>query len=348
MTRVAAKLLGLLVTLAPLIARAETPPDYGGYRGETMLRFLDPPQGDTQGRTPAGTGIETIPRLRLSFGGVSRPAVMDTGSTGIVVSAAAIPDFERLPSQGPAQLTYSSSGRIEIGVWVTVQATIAGADGAFITTAPLPVIAVTRIACLRTARNCTPEERPDHVAMIGVGFGREYDHQDEATPDKNPLLNVVERPGEPLRRGYVVTSQGVHVGLTGADTAGNFAFVKLGRDPTWPDWSGAPACITVGAAQPACGRSLFDTGVAGMFLTVPPDRLAGNRLPPGTHLAVSFGPAGYAFDLGDAANPLAPASVTLSGIGTRPPFVNTGFHLLNGFDFLFDADAGWVGYRRKE
>jgi hypothetical protein len=54
----------------------------------------------------------------------------DTGSTGIVVSAAAIPNVDRLPSRGPGALTYTSSGRIEQGDWVVVRATITGANGA--------------------------------------------------------------------------------------------------------------------------------------------------------------------------------------------------------------------------
>jgi hypothetical protein len=27
-------------------------------------------------------------------------------------------------------------------------------------------------------------------------------------------------------------------------------------------------------------------------------------------------------------------------------FLNTSFHFLNGFDFLYDADGGYVGFRR--
>ena len=49
---------------------------------------------------------------------------MDTGSTGIVVSADKIPNIDRLPSLGPGRLTYSSSGRIMIGRWVVTPVTI--------------------------------------------------------------------------------------------------------------------------------------------------------------------------------------------------------------------------------
>ncbi len=34
-----------------------------------------------------------------------------------------------------------------------------------------------------------------------------------------------------------------------------------------------------------------------------------------------------------------------SSVGLRPPFVNTSVHFLNGFDYLYDADGGFVGFR---
>jgi hypothetical protein len=40
-----------------------------------------------------------------------------------------------------------------------------------------------------------------------------------------------------------------------------------------------------------------------------------------------------------------PSRLTLVGRGDRPTFVNTSVHLFNGFDYLFDADTGIVGYR---
>ena len=79
---------------------------------------------------PAGAGdIVASPMLRVSFGGDSHLAIMDTGSTGIVVSAADIPGVDGLPSS-PGQLIYSSSGRIMMGKWVTTPVTVEGADPA--------------------------------------------------------------------------------------------------------------------------------------------------------------------------------------------------------------------------
>ena len=282
---------------------------------------------------------------------------MDTGSTGVVVSADALTARGDLPSLGPAVLTYSSSGRIMSGIWVVTRVTVAGSDGASITTAPIPIIAVTRIDCMPTARSCTPEDHPKHVAMIGIGFAREHDHQPKGTPDKNPFLNAATSGGATMRRGYVVTRHGVHVGLTANNTEGPFAFVKLDRRDDPPDWAPPPACITIGKTPPACGTVLVDTGVSGMFLTVPPDRLPSTdaadvrNLERGTTVEIRLTPrsespgVSYGFRAGESANPMAPSSVTLAGIGRRATFVNTSFHLLNGFDYLFDADGGWVGYR---
>jgi hypothetical protein len=115
---------------------------------------------------------------------------------------------------------------------------------------------------------------------------------------------------------------------------------------------------------------LPDTGVAGMFLALPPSEtqtsagLSGTdrTLPPGSKVTISLAPgslapgssapgtsapgiASYSFRVGDVADPLAPSRVTLVGRGDRPTFVNTSVHLFNGFDYLFDADKGIVGYK---
>ncbi|WP_342636833.1 hypothetical protein [Enterovirga rhinocerotis] len=333
-------------------ASAETRPRYEDGAAGTFLPFLNAPA--------RGEEAERSPRLGLSFGGEARPVLMDTGSTGIVVSASRIPDVDSLPAR-PGRLTYTSSGRIMIGRWVTVPVTLWGRDEARVTTRPIPVLAVDRIDCTEQARDCTPEEAPAHVAMMGVGFGREGDAQSQSTPDTNPLLNL-DPGGRRLHRGYVVTKEGVHVGLTPANTRGEFRFVKLDPHPDIAgDWLGVPACIAVDAGPSACGRGLVDTGVTGMFLTMPREAVAGSledgrpALSPGSRVAIRFpqasgadapAAASYAFAVGDDGSALAPSRVVLN---TRRPqtFVNTGLHLLNGFDVLYDADGGFYAFRQR-
>ncbi len=289
---------------------------------------------------PNGARIAAPPRLTLSLGGRSVRAVMDTGSTGIVVAANLIPGFARLPGP-PGVLTYSSSGRIMRGRWVRVAATITGANGQRVTTAPIPVLAVTREDCLRLARNCRPIAHPRGIAMLGIGFGREADHQPQSTPDRNPFLAVQGR-GD---RGYIVTRRFVRIGLTPASAAG-FATIRLTRNPRWQDWNQAPACIRVATSPPACGVSLMDTGVVMMYLSVPgPPLVSGTRL---HFLLGATGPAdravaSYGFALGHHASPLAPRAVVRAH--NPRPFVNLTVRFLNGFDYLYDVTTGTVGYR---
>jgi hypothetical protein len=248
------------------------------------------------------------------------------------------------------------------GNWVMTPATFTGADGTSVTTAPVPVLAVRSISCTPTARTCTPRDNPRGVAMIGVGFARK--RAPEGGPDKNPFLNVPGTGPDGPRRGYVVTREGVRIGVTDADMRDDYVTVRLRRDQEGTDWSAAPVCVAINDQTPAaCGTVLPDTGVTRMFLALPPDQAdnsaipAGGTdrtLPPGTKVTISLAPeaparegtAQYSFMVGDTANPLAPNRVTLVGRGDRPTFVNTSVYLLNGFDYLYDADRGVVGYRR--
>jgi hypothetical protein len=344
----------LLVGIAP--ALAGSPGRYDGYDQGVYLPYVNAPG--------PGEDIRTLPRLRISFGGRSYPAVMDTGSTGVVVSADKIPNIDRLQSLGPGQLTYSSSGRIMMGQWVVAPMTIVGGNGTRVTTAPIPILAVTRIECTERARRCTPNEAPRRVSMMGIGFGRRGDQAAQSGPGKNPFLNVADLDGAGpnvgrIRRGYIVTRRGVYIGLTAANTRGEFSYVKLAPGPDGSGWRSPPACISINGAKPAaCGSLLMDTGVTAMYLTVPESQApadirsvngVGPTLVPGTKLTISI-PAQdspqalYSFAVGDGLNPLAPRKLNLVE-RSRPPFVNTRVSFLNGFDYLYDADGGFVGLR---
>jgi hypothetical protein len=336
------------------VAGAAEPNPYAGYDWSVFLPYVNAPAG--------GGDITASPLLRISFGGASRMAILDTGSTGVVVSASDIPGVDALPAT-PGQLAYSSSGRIMVGKWVTTPVIVEGGDGTRFETKPIPVLAVSRIDCRANARNCQPEDAPKGVAMLGIGFGREHDGQEQSTPDKNPFL-ADTASGARHRRGYVVTRTGIRVGLTATDAGSAFAFIKLAPNAKYVgDWAGAPVCISVDGKLPAaCGASLVDTGVTGMYITLPAALAAGKTgtngkgettLADGTQLVFAFPgkdpekpieSAGYGFAVGGSGNPLAPDFLVLNTV--RPqPFVNTSVRFLNGFDYLYDADGGMVGYR---
>jgi hypothetical protein len=48
----------------------------------------------------------------------------------------------------------------------------------------------------------------------------------------------------------------------------------------------------------------------------------------------------------DDASPVAPRSIHLR-VSRDRTFVNTSFRVLNAFDFLYDADGGYAGFRRR-
>jgi hypothetical protein len=122
-------------------------------------------------------------------------AVMDAGSTGVVVSAATLGLCERYsnatlkPPNGAEYL--SSSGRL----WDTLNFS---SNDAGIVETRVPVLAITRSSiCKRgwingecvdqvSITNCPPE-----LKYLGVGFGRWSQEQPKACPDKVPFTNLV-------------------------------------------------------------------------------------------------------------------------------------------------------------
>ncbi len=297
-------------------------------------------------------------RLNIGFnGGRPHPFTLDTGSTGILASPDLFtpePNAQVVGKAGEGELTYSSSGRVNHGTWFRTAVHIYDSDGKQVAIANVPVLQVTSITCLQTARDCQATNKPRGVAMMGVGFAREHDHQAQSTPDKNPFLqltSVATGKGQRIRRGYIFTNKGVHLGLTPANTQ-DFAFIKLAQGAQG-DWSGATATIEVNGVA-ASGALLMDTGVPSMFISPPPGtKLAARQpVPEGTQVSIYMPrkmpkgtpqPAFYTFKVGDPENMLQPEKVTV--VNDATPFVNTGRHFLRGFQYLYDADGGYVGFK---
>ena len=140
-----------------------------------------------------------------------------------------------------------------LGRWVVTPLALVGQDGARVQTEPLPVLAVTQVQCTRKARNCTPNDAPRNIAMVGVGFGRQGDRQSQSRPDKNPLLRVTGGTGE-RRRGYG-HPEGVHV-ATGANQG--TPFTKLTRQQDRADCRRA-GLHPLNGQMPPGGTMLMDT-----------------------------------------------------------------------------------------
>lgn len=296
--------------------------------------------------------------VKLSLnGGPAENFVVDTGSTGIVVAATSIKDFDGKGE--PGELTYSSSGISEIGVWKEVDVTFADAKSTTgkPVTARVRVLAVTSVKCSGkgvNAAKCDSSAAPS-AHMMGIGFGRGHD----ATFDlqrNNPFVMVHEMETGQMRRGYTITPQGVQLGLTQDSVGPGWVWqklspradVKVPDDYTGPkDWTTAPGTFSIGDARAMpMGTILMDTGLTNMILEADGAPAEGD-LPAGTPVTIDLlsGKLKYSFLVNDAANPANPRKTSW-----RKPsgtYVNTGLHALTLYDYCYDADGGYLGLRPR-
>jgi hypothetical protein len=298
-----------------------------------------------------------VPEVWLKLpGSAPRRFGMDTGSTGIVVAADHYTPGPGDVAGGPGRLVYNSSGRILNGTYYTTDVVIQRDGSAPLATARVQVLRVTSITCLERARDCRPEQNPRDVAFMGIGFDRESAQGTEGTTPRNPFTNLVSlASGAPLssiRPGYIVTRTTVHLGMT-AELTHDFAFVKLAPSaasrPDAPVWRTAPMTVSVDGVS-ADGTILMDTGINYMFLS-PPEGTQferGRRAPEGSRITVFMPdqrnpqPAYYGITVGARGNPMHPERVEV--VHDRGVFVNTGRMFLEGFDYLYDAAGGYVGF----
>ncbi len=338
-----------------------------------------------------GTGTVFIPYTNTNGSGVltAPPAVkvgfentlgttnftMDTGSVGLVVSPDQI-NTAGLKELQPGQITYSSSGIVQSGNYYETEVNYYNGN-TVVATATVPVLVVSNQTCLPNARNCTPNPHPTGVSQMGIGFGQELGGQLGGTPLTNPFLNITSTASGTLpSRGYVISTKGVTLGLTAANTQG-FAMVKLAPFPEFSiggtEWVLAPADLSVNGTV-GTGAVLSDTGVTGMYITPSPGASAqtitenqecgSDCAAPGTIIQVYLpgqaNPvASYGFTLGAVVtigsgpnnqvnaqngNLLAPAFVSVDPADSTT-FVNTTVNFFNGYDYYYDANNGFVGYR---
>ncbi|CAN5911518.1 hypothetical protein BH11PSE3_BH11PSE3_39550 [soil metagenome] len=340
-----AGLLASLLTACPAMAQ-EGPSSQ--YRGLTTIDI------------PFANGpiaMSHVPTVWLKLSGSAPHRFgMDTGSTGIVVAAEHYTPGPNDVADGPGHLTYNSSGRVLQGDRYTTDVVIQRDEYTPAATARVQVLRVTRITCLERARDCRPENNPRGVAFMGVGFARNAAQGTESGASKNPFTSLVSlasgAPVSSVRPGYIVTRSGVHLGMT-AELTRNFAFIKLapsaGSHPGAPEWSATPMAVSVNGAT-GNGTILVDTGINYMFLS-PPEGAGlerGRRVPEGSRITLFMPdqrnpqPAFYGFTVGERGNPMHPERVET--VQDRGVFVNTGRMFLEGFDYLYDALGGYVGF----
>jgi len=374
-----------LMLAVPAMARAQSPtPNFGFYKTpdhvSAFVPFVDhrPMSVEQSGKISTnlvGTSL-SAPTVTLQHN-----FTMDTGSTGLAISADHFDPDPGGTHSPKGFIKYTSSNKTELGYIATTIVQFRDGNGNVVATSVVPVLIVQHTC---HDGGCHKAEK---VSFMGVGFDRngiqagtlENSHSVE---NANPFLNLTGITGvstedfEKLRTGYIISNgkpgddskAGVTLGITSAVNADNYAFTKLppntsGKPPAGCpspcySWDPMHATVTVGNGTSSGTASnvpfLPDTGVDHMLLS-PPDGSGltpSHAAPAGTTVQIQLpGQAGatvggsYGFTVGQAYhpdNPLVPARVQ---VDKGAPNVNTGITFYTGFDYLYDAVGGFIGYK---
>jgi uncharacterized protein with beta-barrel porin domain len=347
-----AGLIGLvMVALAGDPAHAHDWNMYSSYSSSVTLSFNNAITAPVQqGR---------FPQLNVTLpGGHITAVTMDTGSTGMAIGAQYV-NTAGLQALGPGSILYTTSNTILNGTFYQMPVQIAGGPtSSGFATASVQVLVV-----------------PDSsVAMMGVGFDRGGNPGvTPVTAAMNPFLNITAISGQAVqpqsyRTGYVVTQNGVTLGLTRQQNTG-WAMVKLTPNTipgfqTSNVWNRAQTAVTVNGTPLGTGSFLPDTGIAYMALipgssmtsTACPSSVGGScatNLNNSIQLSLAPGVPGsaapsYGFTVGDSGN-ATPVFVKLDTMDASNPLstpvaVNSGQAFYMEFNYLFDYDGGYVGY----
>lgn len=292
--------------------------------------------------------------VRVSInGGPPTTFEVDTGSVGVIVNAAEVPDAD--PNAPAGSMVYSSSGLELDGRWTPC--TVAFVDGpkdehGRVPTAELPVLAVTESRVTPGAVNggAKPSRDP-RPHMFGVGFGRGADPR----PERNPFLNLTGMRAGTVRRGYTINRDGFTLGLDAAAVGAGYRFQPLKQrtlaptvaaaNPGLKDWETARGSVTIDGKRQPEAAVLIDTGLTNMMVGVP-GLTEHADVAAGTEVVVDLlgGQFQYRFTVGDS-GPTTPRRVTWVKPSIAGPTLNTGLRALARFDYLYDADGGYLGLR---
>ncbi len=208
------------------------------------------------------------------------------------------------------------------------------------------------------------------VGNFGVGFDRSglgtFPTTDAVNQSYNAFLEIAEMRAGTMRSGYVITPEGVTLGLDAAQSG--FAYTQLAptgltRGTTSPpDWQPATGTLAFNGTPAATGPIVIDMGIPFSILTLP-GRSQGQSfkgtlqidfLNSGGRVAYTVNtlPDSTTLDPTNLLNPTAVQSFApLPGAYSQnaPPasqqFFNTGRTLFAAFAYLYDAEGGYLGLK---
>lgn len=280
-------------------------------------------------------------------GGPPHLFMIDTGSVGILVPRNRLgPDYQDFDPSQDITFGFISSGKKYRGQWITVPVVV-GVPASWDGTGDFPIAQIEVFAVDQ------PADFDGGVFGIGFAIGGSAD----GGPARNPLLHVTYK-GQRLSPGYIVTTQGLEIGLIASNTQ-DFALVPLDHSATHKDWKQPLGSIELETDDSDDTFSidlpiLIDTGIAEMILWLSADQAPLNlpksrAFPAGITASISMSPADgvvepalqYSFVTGVTGQSMAPSHLEWR-VGNG---INTGRNVLAGADYLYDSEAGRIGFR---
>ncbi len=334
---------GLGTITEKIVFETETPSD---------PPFIQPPHVRLQfSLDAAGTDLTSTTPTRF---------FVDTGSTGIVHPASRL-SLRDIETKTPAHLYLSSSHILYVGVWVDRYVWF-DRGGPHEIKSHVPVLAVQhkfeKCTSYTSGDTCPGgvETVDNDINIMGIGIGRTYDGQDQSTPDKNVLLNIVSIRGSAVAApdyspGWIIDKTGLTIGLTLANWtpfSSRVVYLPLpssgGGGPAhlreYGEIPGTYAVATIGG--PVACSILVDTGIDYSSMRSHDALPAGfprdsttHKLADGNHVIVSFGSGASwsgpveTWEVGDWGVPpkncdITPCYVNVHYDSARGSFVNTG------------------------
>lgn len=333
-------------------ARAQS---WNMYQGTTSLQIQY--TGGALNSVSAGVPANNAALIAVNIlGNTINGMTIDTGSTGIAISASLLPSLAAYTPLGPGTINYDSSGASPSGTFYQLPVSLLGG-----TSGGSAATASTTVKVLVVTNDSTTK-------YFGIGNNRNNVYSGAINPSltfaqnvaqgnltqvsavgMNPLLNVSVNGTTLPNQGYVVMNNRIVVGLTTANNG--YSFVKLTPDAAnGPNlWNGIPVSLTVGTGAAGTGTILHDTGIDYAFLTPfgQTGQTASVAMP-------GASPTGAFYDFvitrGTTTTPCAtPAGATMTpchveGSTSSTPFLNTGRQFFAGLNYLFDPVNGFAGY----
>ena len=365
-------ILGLYVVLRNMTRTPTTDINRAQYTDSIFIPFIHE------------LSTKYVPMVRCTIEGRKLEMPVDTGSGILLCGAPLLPNITATGT--PAYHFFTSSKILYVGRLVKLSVDFHG-EASTSATANIPVLVVDKswkcpwynpmrdqFECPTGSNGERPEERDtSKITYMGVGFGRNdpKDGMPFAVPDLNMFLNIDAINGLPVRRdsmrtGYILSTQGVQLGLTQENTKG-FAWTILqpgighAADPR--DWAMTSMCFSINGHGNDCGRALIDSGIPQMYIraeegvSIPsiiirnPDKKSRarfvRRVKSGTKITIGLpsldaSTLSYSFVVGE--NSSIEPSYVVPTKPTSTPFVNTGRNFLFGYSVAFDAIGGRFGF----